>query len=100
MNPSLTIALVFAASLALVLGHAIRMGWMAYRASCEDRPVESDKQKAHPDRSTDRTSDPRQTGHGEIKPMPGSAVGAALPGGPNARTTIAEPKPTSTIKTS
>ncbi len=100
MNSSLTIALVFAASIALVLGHALRMGWLAYRSRSEERQEGSCAQGAERGRQTEGKGDPRQPGHGEIKPMPGSAVGAALPGGSNARPMIAEPKPTSRIKTS
>lgn len=91
MNPSLTIGLVFGASVALVVGHAVRVAWFAYKSS---RGLNGG------------VSEPSTRGSGgngtrtEIKPIPGSAAGATPPGNSGASRVIAEPKPSSSIKTS
>lgn len=91
MNPSLTIAFVFASSLAIVIGHAVRVGWTAYAARHHNQPREIGSEQAV-------ARDGRA--HGEIKAIPGTAKGTAVTGGSHARQVISEAKPGSRIKTS
>lgn len=98
MDPTLTIAVVFAASLAILLGHAARVGWLAYRTRRQGRGPTRGESDEH---ATDG-SQPANLGHathGEIKPTglaPGGVVGEGSP--TTATRGIAETKPSRPIK--
>lgn len=84
MNPNQTITIVFAVSLALVLGHAVRVGIMVFHQ--------------RRDANLGRATAPPMAR--ELKPGTGSAKEAAPLNGSAARKVITEAKPASMVKAS